>query len=401
MARYPKRWYHKNKSQYIDMNNKGTVLIYTLVLVFLSTIMATVIFNIAASLASNSDLQNISSRLSRWVLWKWDLAIKYTKTLNTNWSWFTDDIGCPATISMSWSTISNSSIAMTLTYSSGTIVCSWVYTAWDVDLYFNPEFTDFLYAEYNNDTVSVSSGIGSRSFFDADNTNINFSSALPISPDNIDDNFNSDDYMVTSTWTISYPDGYLDDDADARKNIYGYANSDAGYTNIFWNNLATSAYINNNVNNADGINVNIGTANDAYVKLDVNKAFRLKIFQFDRLEYAETNQLISTWSITSDEIAGGIGYLQNDAGVLSLSPTITWNELDFDFVANDYALFILNTSTWALLYNISAETNTGSGIYINPVDDSGVDVIKVLANDMVIGWIWWFLTEQFEVIDFK
>jgi len=46
-------------------NKKGTVLIYTLVLVFLSTIMATVIFNIAATLSSNSDLQNISSRLSR------------------------------------------------------------------------------------------------------------------------------------------------------------------------------------------------------------------------------------------------------------------------------------------------------------------------------------------------
>ncbi len=399
MARYTKRWCNKNKSQYIVMNNKkGTVLIYTLVLVFLSTIMATVIFNIAASLASNSDLQNISSRLSRWVLWKWDLAIKYTKTLNTNGSWFIDVTWCPSTVSMSGATLSNTSVSMTLSYADDSVFCSGNYTSWDVKLYFNPEFTELSYAEYDNDTVSLSSWVWSRSFFDSDNTNITFT---PVTSDSIDDNFNSDDYMVTSTWSTLYPDWFLDDDADARKNIYGYVNSDAGYTNIFWNNLETSSYINNNPNNSGSLNLNIGTVSNAYMKLDVNSSFKLKIFEFDRLEYAETKVLVSSWSITSDEIPWGIGYIQNDAWALSLSPTKTGNEFEFDFVANDYSLFLLATSTWALLYNISAETNTGTWIYINPIDDSASDVIKVLANDMVIWWIGWFLTEQFEVIDFK
>ena len=379
-------------------NKKGTVLIYTLVLVFLSTIMATVIFNIAASLSSNSDLQNISSRLSRWVLSKGDLAIKYTKTLNSNGSWFVDNIWCPVSVTMSWSSLRTTWIPTTLTVTWTSIYCQWSYTAWDFLIYFNTWFTDLVYAEYENDAVLLSSGVWERGFFDSDNTIISFSG---LASDDIDDNFNSDDYLVTSTWTIAYPNGFLDDDAKARKNIYGYVNPDAWYTNIFWSNLETSKYINNNINNSDTLNEKIGTVDAAYMMLDANKWFKIRIYQFDKLEYAETKQLFSTWTLTSDALAWGIGYIQNNAWALSLSTTKTWNEYEFDFVTNDYAIFLLSTSTGAILYNISAETLTGTGIYINPIDDSDEDVIKVLANDMVIAGAGWFLTEQFEVIDFK
>ena len=142
-----------------------------------------------------------------------------------------------------------------------------------------------------------------RDFFDSDSTRMDFSASLPLRADNIDDDFNSDDYMITSTGAIQYPSGFLDDDAGARKNIYGYVNPDAGFTNIFWNNLETSAYINNNPNNSGTLNINIGTANSAYMKLDANQSFKLRIYQFDRLEYAETKQLFSTGTLTSEEIA--------------------------------------------------------------------------------------------------
>ena len=382
-------------------NKKGTVLIYTLVLVFLSTIMATVIFNIAATLSSNSDLQNISSRLSRWVLSKWDLAIKYTKTLNSNGSWFVDNIWCPNSVTMSWASLRTTWISTTLTASWESIYCQGTHTAWDFLMYFNTGFTDVTYVEYDNDAVLISSGLWSRAFFDSDSTTIDFTGSLPLTPDGIDDNFNSDDYLVTSTGTTQYPNGFLDDDAKARKNIYGYVNPDAWFTNIFWSNLETSKYINNNPNNVDPLNEMIWAANSAYMKLDVNGSFRMRIYQFDKLEYAETKQLFSTWTLTSEELAWWIWYIQNNSGALSLSVAKTWNEQEFDFVANDYAIFISSTSTWALLYNISAETPTGTGIYINPIDDSDDDVIKVLANDIVIAGAWWFLTEQFEVIDFK
>lgn len=382
-------------------NKKGTVLIYTLVLVFLSTIMATVIFNIAASLASNSDLQNISSRLSRWVLWKWDLAIKYTKTLNANGSWFVDNIWCPDNVTMSWTSLRTTWISTTLTSTWDLVYCQGTYNASDFKVYFNSWFTDLIYAEYDDDAVEVASWIWLRDFFDSDGTSINFTASLPLSPDGIDDNFNSDDYLVTSTGTTQYPDGFLDDDAKARKNIYGYVNPDGWYTNIFWSNMQTSAYVNNNPNNLDVFHETIWAANSAYMKLDANKSFKIRIYQFDRLEYAETKQLFSTGTLNSDELAWWIWYIQNNSWALSISTTKTWNEYEFDFVQNDYAIFLLTTSTWALLYNISAETSTWTGIYINPIDDSGSEVIKVLANDMVIAWAWGFLTEQFEVIDFK
>jgi len=59
-------------------------------------------------------------------------------------------------------------------------------------------------------------------FSDTDTTNINITASYPLSSDNIDDNFDSDNYTIYSTGTTLYPDGYVDNDADARLLNYGY-----------------------------------------------------------------------------------------------------------------------------------------------------------------------------------
>jgi len=382
-------------------NNKWTVLVYTLILVFLSMIMAMVIFNIAATLSANSDSQNISSRLSRGVLGKWDLAIKYSKRLNSNGSGFIDDISCPTSITMSGASNIQSWLTSVLTYEDKLFFCSGSYLSDPFAIYFNTWFTDLEYAEYDWDAVAVSSGIGVRDFFDSDNTRINFSSSYPLASDGIDDNFNSDNYSLTSTGIAIYPNDFQDDDVDARKLIYWYANSDAGFVNIFWSNLETSTYIENNTNNLLTSNLKIWDVNNGHIVLDVNSNFKLKLYRFDRTQYNETRELFTLDILNSDEINGGIGYIQDDAWVLSLSSTKTWNEYSFDFQNNDYGLFLQNTSTWALLYSLRGESSTGVNMYINPIDDSDDIVIKVLANEMIIKWGGQFFTEQFEVVDFK
>ena len=42
--------------------------------------------------------------------------------------------------------------------------------------------------------------------------------------------------------------------------------------------------------------------------------------------------------------------------------------------------------------------DTGTGIYINPIDDSWTGTIKVLSNHIIIWWEKNFIWENFEVV---
>ena len=60
---------------------------------------------------------------------------------------------------------------------------------------------------------------------------------------------------------------------------------------------------------------------------------------------------------------------------MSLSSS-TGSAFDFDFTANDYALFIENTSSGALLYRITGETSSGNDIYLNPLRDDDPSIFS-------------------------
>lgn len=57
----------------------------------------------------------------------------------------------------------------------------------------------------------------SGTFFDSNSTHVRFD--LPMNFSNLDGNLDSDDFRSGSTGSVSYPSGYLDDDADARKGV--------------------------------------------------------------------------------------------------------------------------------------------------------------------------------------
>jgi len=307
----------------------GSVLVYTLILVVLSLLMWVVVLNISSLLESNTQLQNIVRKISANILSKWNLSIKYAQILNANGTWFVDTIGCPTLVTLSGS-VSNSTTASSLRFWSERAYCEGLHVGNPYQIYFSTGYTDFVQAEYQWDVVSLTGRIGDTTFLDGDNTLIDFSwSPTPI--DSIDDNLNSDNYMITSTGSTLYPDGYQDDDADARKIIYGYVSPGIGFANIFWNNDQTTQKIEDNTNNNDGVNAKLGDVTTGRFYIDVNQDFSLKLYRFDKNLYNSSKELLVADVYESADIAGGIGYIQESWWVLSLSDSITGNEFDFDF----------------------------------------------------------------------
>lgn len=202
----------------MKQKKNASVLVYTLVLVVISVFMALAILSISSILESNIQLQNIVRALSANVISKGNLSIKYGQVLNSNGTGFIDTIGCPGSVTMSGTTVRTVS-STTLRYMTGSIYCEGTHNAANFRIYFATGFTDFSLAEYASSTTPLTGKIGSSPFSDSDITSINFSS-YSNTPDGIDDNFNSDNYLITSSGTTLYPNGYQDDDADARKTLF-------------------------------------------------------------------------------------------------------------------------------------------------------------------------------------
>ncbi len=378
-----------------------SVLVYTLILVAVSSVMALAILALASILSANAEIQEITRKLSNNVLSKWNLSIKYTNTINSNGSGFLDVEWCPTSVTMSGTT-NRSVTASALGYQSGSILCRGIHTSEEYVIVVSSGWLSEALVEYRGDTIWATSGNARRTFNDIDNTLIDFTPSFPLVADGYDDDFNSDDYRAGSSGSLLYPDGYQDDDVDARKLLYGYAIPLWGFTNMMWSNQEIRDYIASNPNNTDGINELLGTMTGlGYAYMDINQRHTLRLYQFDKTVFDATRELLPISVYESLESFWDVWYLQEDAGVLSISTTKTGNEFEFDFATYDYGLFVRNNSTWALLYSLNIETQTGTGVYINAIDDSDDSFIKVLANDIIIDNEWRFLTEQFEVIGTK
>ena len=263
---------------------------------------------------------------------------------------------------------------------------------------------------YEWKTSTWSQWILTRNFNDSDNTFLTFDATWIGWFDDIDDNFNSDDYNVwstiSSTWNIIYyPNWYQDDDIIPRKTFFWNIVPWKEYENIFWNNYKTNDYIANNTNNNDILNVKIGDTTSAYLHLDLyNVSYNeidLKILKFDRSSYQNSYTLLPLDVSNGVWITTTVWYIQNNTWVLSLSRIKTWNEYEFDFSNNDYAVFISNNSTGSLAYKLTSETVTWTGIYINPINDSGTWIINIMSNHMIIWLEKNFIWENFEVTGSK
>lgn len=233
-------------------SHTASVLVYTLVLVVISVLMATAILTISSILESNIQIQNIVRTLASNVISKGNLSIKYGQVLNSNGTGFVDVIGCPSSVTMSGATQRTVS-STSLIYESGAYYCQGAHSATPFYLYYNTGSTDFSRAQFAGSSVDLIGKIGTTSFTDTDTTNIDFSSYINT-PDGIDDDFNSDNYIGTSTGVVSYPNGFQDDDADARKTLFGYASSDVGFVNALWDNKKMEQVISDNANNTGSLN---------------------------------------------------------------------------------------------------------------------------------------------------
>lgn len=382
--------------------NKWIILIYVLFLVTLSIVFSTILLNNNAFLFNVSKYFDVDSMLYSNINKDWKILVDINRDLNLNWSWFIDNISCPELpwgVTMSW-TFNSGSIS-TYLVNSWSIYCEWDYF-WDsLKLYFNTWYTDIIEAEYSWSLVSFSWWIGVTPFWDLDNTLIDISFSNYLLGDNIDDNFNSDNYKVTSTWntaTGTYYSGiFQDDDVLWRKTLYWYAEIDNWFKKVFWNTFRILKIIDDNLNNNDDLNIKIWQVWSWVLYFDIDKPSKIKLVQFDEITYFETNELIALSTFIWD-LPVWSWYLQNNAWILSLSETLTWNEFQFNFINNDYAIFLKNTWTWALLYKISWETTSWTGIYITPIDDSDDNIVRYIWNEILIDEKWRYISKETELI---
>jgi hypothetical protein len=302
-------------------------------------------------------------------------------------------------VSMSGSTLIDSDIDTELRYLTWSIVCFWLHNNWsDLTFTFNSDFDDLIFAKYQGYQIAINSWSTSWTFWDSDSTFIDLWGTSYLVADGIDDNFDSDNYSASSTWSIFYPDGYIDNDSDARALNYGYIIEDSWLYNVFWSNTRMKNYIGENPFNNDAILKKLWQTWSWYLSLDINDSYRMFLYRIDNTTYNESNEMIIEQRIVWDAQLGGIWYLQDD---LSLDSG-TWSAYNFDFINHDYALFIENTSSWALLYQIRWEdATTGSGLYLNPLKDDDISVFSYLWSHMLVDDEWKLIWDQFEVFWLK
>jgi len=399
-------------------NKKASTLLYILILINIALIMAVVVFNNSITLSNYLDIWENNEKLFKNIYDKWFLSLKAVKKYNSNWSWFVDDISCPTNVTMSGSTYKETWIETKMAYESWTIFCKWFYRGNDFWVYFDPAI-EYSKASYLWDKVDVARYIvfhlpspyilwrWTREFNDSDSTLISFDEQGTWWWDDIDDNMNSDDYKWSSTWSVNYAFGYEDDDDIPRKKIWWKVFNKEEVYNIFWSNYKTSEFINKNPYNNNAYTEKIGNVWTWYIFLDEynsknNNAsvFDLRIIQFDKNKYKKLNTLLLTKSWQWKDINISSWYIQKNVDwTLSLSYTKTWKEFPFNFKDNDYAIFMTNkNSSGAISYTLTAETESWTWIYINPINESFSGTIEVMANHILMWWNKNFIWKNFVIV---
>ncbi len=385
-------WKYKENNIKFLKNTKASVFIYVLVLINLVMIVWVVIIANSSMLMADYKISSTDKEVLYELSKKWKIALNISKGFNSDWSWFIDNISCPDTIVMSWNTVREEDISTSITY-SWTVFCSWLYNWENLKIYFNDYYSDFIWSSLWDSYIDLSSWddkVWLSLFSDSDNTLISFSWSSYQKWDNIDDDFNSDNYSICSSGGIAYPNNYEDDDSNSRKTIYWYIPTGWDYHNIFWSNTKISEYIEKNQNNINDFDSILAWNGYLYLKIDKSSVF--KLVKFDKSKYNTQNELypleISDINYTSDVE----WYIQDD---LTLSSEITWEEYTFDFSNYDYALFLKNNNNEVLSFSLSWKSTYGKCIYINPINDSS-DKIEIMLNTIKItesGRFFWKISE--------
>jgi hypothetical protein len=340
--------------------------------------------------------QIIKSDLAKKIVEKWDMLTNYDIIVNSDWSWFIDNISCPDDILMSWATIYAPGIITNWANSWSIYVCSWSSYWFMLNLTTNTDLTSFNKAIRLGESIDLTDTLWDLTWnFSSDSgTLITINSSSYKKPDWIDDNFNSDNY--SSDYWLTIWENLYDNDSDARNSIIWYITKTWSLENIFWNNEIINNYIDSNPNNSDNTYLKIWDVNQWYLKLSVNTGSTIKIVKFDRSRYTQNKELFVTESFEWDSTILS-WYIHKTWNTLSLVWSI-WSSYGFDFTNNDYAIFIKNNWTWILNYKLTWDTLT-KWIYINPINDSYPKEIKIMSYYITINsWIYiWDLSEYIKI----
>ena len=123
------------------------------------------------------------------------------------------------------------------------------------------------------------------------------------------------------------------------------------------------------------------------------------LYRIDPSTYNDTKEFLVNEYISGTWQLADIWYLQDD---MTISSSITGSEYDFDFTTYDYALFLENTSSWALLYRIRGEdTTSGSGVYLSALQDDDTSVLWYLWSHLLIDDTGRLVWNQIEVFGLK
>lgn len=389
-----------------------TVLVYTLVLVLLWVFMALATLNLTFKLEADYKVRQLDLFFSDTIRSKSHLLLKYWRSLNSDGGWFTDAIWCPQNISFSGATLASTTWSV-LRFQDNIFFCEWEHAGTNFQIYFNTDFDDTVFLDYSGSQIPFSALNQTGILSDSDTTFVDGSASFPLLSDQIDDNFNSDNYKISASGSVLYPDAYRDNDVDHRLMQFSYIAPWSDWYNIYWINDRVRDYITSNTNNISPL-VTLPDVSDGHLYLSVNTDYDIRIIRFERNAYTQFNELrILEDRESSGTAASWVWYLQADLSlaevitygpdgstVLSRSPT--GSEFSFDFANNDYAIFLRNRSSdTVLLSQLSVFTGSWSEVYAVAIRDDEPAILSMLWNHIIFSETWIPIGEQLEILQLK
>ena len=322
------------------MNKKGSILIYAIVLTTISLMLATVLLSNKESLLNNYNYYKINSQLLNQIKSNITLNYDYLIKTNSDWSGFIDDY------SWSWANI------------HCRLQWDWSY-----------------FIEWDDWRKNVS--------------------------DWFDDNCNSDNFLWNNSGSTDYMSGFEDNDNLARKQLVWIV-VPWQQKNIFWNNDKIKDFIDNNPNNTDNFNKKLSQVTDWNLFLEINTWALLTLIEYDKTRYDDFWEIKEVKSFTW--VVSWSWYIEKNSNILSLNSSSWPNTYDFNFSWSWYLLFLTNTWSNLINYNLSGfEKNTWSWIYLNPINDdiSNTWSIEMLWYDVKINNDWNIFWKMFNKVFLK
>lgn len=384
--------------------HRGSVFIYAMMISFFAVIAGYIITIKMDSLLENLDIQDYNIKLHSHLTEKADLAMGYSLFVNTNGNGFTNTILCPSDVTLSGTLAGGISTTITTSpfFNNTNFVCSGSTAQWNLLLSYNSGGTIFATGSYRWSSISLLpiNGTGARTgtFTDSSGTYLSFTATGTFSQLDLDRN--SDNFQSSSSGTFMYPDGATDDDDLARRTIYGYVQKNTSWQNAFLMNTPVRKYITNNPLNINPTAVWADKTQTWYLRLDIDNPYYIRILEFDKVLFDNTQELRVVTGSTVSFSTGGIGWIMPD---LSIGGIKTGAKI-FDLKNKDYAIFLsfsgnlTNTGIDFMKYKMMMENQYGSGVYIVPLDETTNGIIKYLGTDIIIDKDIDYRYKQFEIV---